>query len=110
LVTVQDANIGNKPGTSAIGFPLWLQGQIILRCGVYDYKSNGGLGTFLEMTPKEFRKAKENHPTCEKCTRNAIHVYAEYQGNPELAEKYARLVESNLKKQSLRAAAHRVMV
>jgi hypothetical protein len=90
-----------------------LQGQIILCCGVYDYKSSGGLGSFLEMTPKELMKAKENHPTCEKCTRNAIHVYAEYSAFPELSEKYAQLVESNLKKQSLRASripAHRVMV
>ena len=88
-----------------------LQGQIIVCCGVYDYKSSGGLGSFLEMTPKELMKAKENHPTCEKCTRNAIHVYAEYYNFPALSEKYAQLVEGNLKKQSLRAsAAHRVMV
>ena len=36
-----------------------LQGQIIVCCGVYDYKSSGGLGSFLEMTPKELMKAKE---------------------------------------------------
>jgi hypothetical protein len=81
-----------------------LQGQINLCCGVYDYKSSGGLGSFLEMTPKELMKAKENHPTCEKCTRNAIHVYAEYYALPEVSEKYTQLVESNLKKQSPRAS------
>jgi MoaA/NifB/PqqE/SkfB family radical SAM enzyme len=75
-----------------------LKGQLNLCCGVYDYKQNGGLGNFLDMTPEDIVRVKEGHPTCTRCMKQGVHLYGIYQELPALSAEYERLVKINLER------------
>jgi MoaA/NifB/PqqE/SkfB family radical SAM enzyme len=73
-----------------------VKGDLKLCCGTYDTSRNGGLGSFVDMTPEDVWRAKSNHPTCTKCMDEGVHLYATFPEFPELAAKYDELVKINL--------------
>ncbi len=81
-----------------------LKGNLLLCCTVYDYDKNR-LGSFLDMTPEQVLKAKENNASCERCSSHGLHKYFVYDGDPRLKTTYEALVEeslSNFSKHALR--------
>jgi len=77
------------------------RGNLNLCCTVYDLKANR-LGTFLEMDKAAIAKAKSNHPTCERCVKQNLHLYFTYYDVPELKQKYHELAEENIRQNGRR--------
>ena len=73
------------------------RGNLNLCCTVFDLKTNR-LGTFLEMDEASIAKAKSNHPTCQRCAKQNLHLYFTYYDVPELKEKYQELAEDNVRR------------
>lgn len=72
-----------------------MKGNVVLCCTVYDLKNNA-LGNFLSMSVADFMKAKEGHPTCDRCMANGLHSYASYHENPQLQRIYDNLAAENI--------------
>jgi MoaA/NifB/PqqE/SkfB family radical SAM enzyme len=74
-----------------------LRGNATLCCALYDFGGNT-IGSFLDMSPEQLMRAKENHPTCASCTRNGLHRYYEYFAHPKLRPQYEAMIAENLKR------------
>jgi pyruvate-formate lyase-activating enzyme len=72
-----------------------LNGNVVVCCGVYDVKANT-LGNFLAMSVDDFAKAKQGHPTCDKCMSHGIHKYVTYYEDQALARIYDGLAEARI--------------
>lgn len=74
-----------------------VHGNTILCCTVYNLEENT-LGKFMEMTPQQLQRAKEQHPTCEGCAGSGMHAYFQYHEYPELQETYHKMAEASLRR------------
>jgi hypothetical protein len=71
------------------------RGHVSLCCAVYDAKVNF-IGSYLELPWAELQRRKYRHETCATCTKHAAHVLYTHFSKPELVERMAALVESEL--------------
>jgi len=77
------------------------RGNLNLCCTVFDLTTNR-LGSFLEMDEAAIARAKTDHPTCQRCGRQNLHLYFTYYEVPELKKKYQELAEENVRQNSAR--------
>jgi hypothetical protein len=72
-----------------------LQGNLVPCCTIYELPKHR-LGSYLEMSVEDQRRAKQRAPVCESCTRHGLHRYFTYSEDPELAARYEELTQENL--------------
>jgi MoaA/NifB/PqqE/SkfB family radical SAM enzyme len=73
-----------------------LQGNVMPCCALYDLRKHA-MGSYLDMSPEDQRRARQNAPVCEGCTRHGLHRYFSYSEDAELAARYEQLAQENLR-------------